>query len=106
MHFYAVSRRDIPVHQQAIQSAHAQLALAIRARRQEIDTVPEEDHPFVWLTVANKMELSQLCSILKAFDVNFSVFHDPDYPGYDPSAIAFLLEEGQRFPRGSFMGVF
>lgn len=92
-HFYAISRRDLPVHQQAIQSAHAQLSFANKAP----ELVPDEHPPFVWLTVENKMELLQLCSILHAFDITVGVWHDPDYDGYDPSAISCMLQEDERY---------
>lgn len=93
MHFYAVSRKDLPVHQQAIQSAHAQLSFAKSAPH----LVPDEHPPFVWLTVENKAELLQVCSVLDSFNITISVFHDPDYEGYDPSAIACVLREDERF---------
>jgi hypothetical protein len=57
----------------------------------------EEDTPFVWLTVANKKELLQLCAVLQTFEVSWTAYHDPDFKGYDPSAVACLLEEQQRF---------
>lgn len=93
MYFYAISRRDLPTHQQAIQSAHAQLSFAKSAPH----LVPDEHPSFVWLTVENKADLLQLCAVLDSFNVTISVFHDYDYKGYDPSAIACMLSEDERF---------
>lgn len=92
-HFYAISRRDLPVHQQAIQSAHAQLSFAKKAP----ELIPDEHPPFVWLTAENKMELLHLCAILDTFNVTIEVWHDPDYEGYDPSAIACMLKKDERY---------
>lgn len=92
-HFYAISRRDLPVHQQALQSAHAQLSFAKKAP----ELIPEGHPPFVWLTAENKMELLQLCAILNTFSITFEVRHDPDYEGYDPSAVACMLKEEERY---------
>jgi hypothetical protein len=92
LYFYAVSRRDLPVHQQAIQSGHAQLEYCRNFG------VPEGEHPnFVWLTVEGKRELLNLASVLGSFGVKVGMFIDPDYPGYDPSALACILTNEQRF---------
>jgi hypothetical protein len=91
-HFYAISRRDLPTHQQAIQSAHAQLEFV----RQGGDS-PGEHPPFVWLTVEDKWELLQLATVIRSHGINVQEFHDPDYKGYDPSAIACLVNEEKRY---------
>lgn len=92
MHFYATSRRDLPTHQQAIQSSHAQVEYC------RLFGSPEGEHPaFVWLTAENKWELLQLSTVLKVNNIAVAEFHDPDYSGYDPSAIAYLLREDQRY---------
>lgn len=94
MHFYAISRRDLPAHQQAIQAAHAQHEYC----RLFPGTVASEEHPaFVWLTVEDKRELFTLHAILQLHGVRVVEFHDPDYEGYDPSAIACLLNQDQRY---------
>jgi hypothetical protein len=91
-YLYAVSRRDLPPHQQAIQAAHAQ----VEYTRTRSDKVPE-GVIFVWLTVEDKTELFNLISRLSVNDVDTSVYVDPDYEGYNPSALACLLTEHQRF---------
>ena len=92
MHFYAISRLDLPTHQQAIQSAHAQLEYC-----REVG-VPEGEHPsFVWLTVEDKWGLLQLATVLLAHDIELVEFHDPDYKGYDPSAIACMVPHESRY---------
>jgi hypothetical protein len=91
-HFYAISRRDLPTHQQAIQSAHAQLEF-VRSG----GLLPEEHPSFVWLTVEDKWELLQLATVLSSHDIDVQEFHDLDYKGYDPSAIACLVEEKKRY---------
>lgn len=92
-YFYAISRRDLPVHQQAIQSAHAQLEYC-----RLFGTPTGGDHPnFVWLTVGTKRDLLNLAGMLCSFGVDTCLFQDPDYPGYDPSAIACFLQAEQRY---------
>ena len=96
-HFYAISRRDLPAHQQAIQSAHAQLEYC------RLHGVPEGEHPsFVWLTVEDKWELLQLATVLSSHDIDVQEFQDPDYKGYDPSAIACLVEGDKRYLLSDF----
>lgn len=92
MHFYAISRQDLSIHQQAIQSGHAQVEYC------RLFGPPDGEHPaFVWLTVENKWELLQLSAVLRVNGIRIAEFHDPDYPGYDPSAIACLIPEKHRF---------
>lgn len=91
-HFYAISRRDLPVHQQAIQASHAQLEYC------RLLGCPEGEHPtFVWLTVESKWHLLNLVSMLDYNSVKAVKFYDPDYAGYDPSAIACLVPEEKRY---------
>ena len=91
-YFYAISRRDLPTHQQAIQSAHAQLEYC------RLRGVPEGEHPsFVWLTVQERWHLMDLLLSLEYHSVPVVKFYDPDYKGYDPSAIACLVNEEKRY---------
>lgn len=98
MHFYAISRRDLPIHQQAIQAAHAQLELS----RIYPSSLSEEHPPFVWLTAKDRWELLQISAVLESHGITVVEFHDPDYPGYDPSAIACLLREENRYLLSEF----
>lgn len=92
-YFYAISRRDLPLSQQAIQCAHSQHEYC----RIYPDSL-SRDHPnFVWLTVENKKELLHLSSMMIAHGVAVTEFTDPDYYGFDPSSIACLLEDSQRY---------
>lgn len=89
-YLYAISRRNLPVHQQAIQGAHAQLEY-VRLNGSLIS------HPtFIWLTVSDKTDLLLLQTMLECKGIKVCSFTDPDYPGYDPSAISCLLKEDQR----------
>lgn len=90
MYLYAISHRNLPVHQQAIQGAHAQLEYVRHYG------TPEEHPTFIWLTVANKMDLLLLGTMLEFRGIQVCEFHDPDFDGYDPSAIACMLTEEQR----------
>lgn len=90
MYLYAISHRNLPVHQQAIQSAHAQLEYT------RIFGQTKEHPTFIWLTVKNKLDLLLLQTMLESKGVEVCEFHDPDFTGYDPSAISCLLTEEQR----------
>lgn len=91
LYLYSVSRRDLPNPQQAIQCGHAAFEYWRNYGKSE------DPHPtFVWFTVENKWELMVLKSVLKSNDLRVSEFHDPDYPGYDPSAIACLVSDEKR----------
>jgi hypothetical protein len=91
MYLYAISHRNLPVHQQAIQGAHAQLEYT----RLHGHT---GDHPtYIWLTVANKLDLLLLQTMLESKGIYVCEFHDLDFNGYDPSAISCLLKENQRY---------
>ena len=90
MYLYAISHRNLPVHQQAIQGAHAQLEYTRRHGH-------TENHPtFIWLTVQSKLDLLLLQTMLESKGIKVCEFHDPDFKGYDPSAISCLLDEEQR----------
>lgn len=92
-YFYAISRRDLSISQQAIQCAHAQHEYC----RIYPDSLSGEHPNFVWLTVENKKELLYLYSILSAHNVRTVEFTDPDYYGFDPSAISCFLDDSQRY---------
>lgn len=89
-YLYAISRRNLPVHQQAIQGAHAQLEyFRIWGSLRE--------HPtFIWVTVENKTDLLLLQTMLEGNGIKVCTFSDPDFEGYEISAISCLLEERQR----------
>lgn len=92
-YFYAISRRDLSISQQAIQCAHAQHEYC----RLNPDCLVNEHPTFVWLTVEDKRELLSVHLILVAHGVKVVEFTDPDYEGFNPSAIACLLSEEQRY---------
>ncbi len=93
-YFYAISRRDLSISQQAIQCAHAQHEYF----RRFDSNFWEEEHPtFVWLTAKNKQDLLSIHSILKAHGIDVVEFTDPDYEGFNPSAISCLLSEEERY---------
>lgn len=91
LYLYGISRKDLPIHQQAIQAAHAQFEY-LRANHSSI-----KEHPnFVWLAVEDKRELLNLTASLKAFDVKVLAWSDDDYEGYEVSAISCLLVDSER----------
>lgn len=93
MYMYAISRKDLPTHQQAIQAGHAQLKYA------QVHGIPEdaEDPTTIWLTAEDRHGLLSLLPILQYFNIDVIVFSDPDFEGYDASAIACLVKEEHRF---------
>jgi hypothetical protein len=98
MHFYAITRRDLDPAQQAIQAAHAQVEFA----RVHPDSLAQDHPPFVWLSAENKWELLQLSCVLRSYGLSVVEFHDPDYKGFDPSALACLVDEDHRYLLSEF----
>jgi hypothetical protein len=87
---YAISRRDIPLAQQAIQAAHAGIEHAYQHGR------PDDHHPsYIHLSLRDKPKLEQLKSRLEAQGIATAEFHEP-YQDWGLTAIACLLTESQR----------
>ena len=90
-YFYSISRRDLPVHQQAIQAAHAQHEYC------RIYGTDEEHPTFVWLTVENISELFHFVIRLYVGKVRFCSFVDKVIDEtLDVTAIACMVEESDR----------
>jgi len=91
MYFYAISRRDIPLEQQAIQSAHAQLEY-IRQHSPVFD-----EHPtFIFLSAKDASELAVTYFILYFSGIKVQHFNDPDYDWGQLTAIAAVVSEEDR----------
>lgn len=89
-YLYAISHRDIPIAQQAIQAAHAGIEHAYLYGR------PADHHPsFIHLTTRDKTNLEQLREELNSSGIPTSEFHEP-YQNWGLTAIACLLTESQR----------
>lgn len=91
LYLYGISRRDLPVHQQAIQAAHAQFEY-LREQSSGMGQHPN----FVWLAVENKRDLLNLHASLKSFGIKVLAWSDEDYEGYEISAISCLMVDSER----------
>ncbi len=87
---YAISRRDIPLAQQAIQAGHAAVEYAFSYGR------PPDHHPsYVHLTIRDKEDLLGLQQMLHSEGFPTSEFHEP-YKDWGLTAISCLLTEEHR----------
>lgn len=87
---YSISRRDIPLAQQAIQAGHAALEHAYTFGR------PPDQHPsYIHLTIRDKASLEQLRARLNAAGIETAEFHEP-YQDWGLTAISCLLTEENR----------
>jgi hypothetical protein len=85
-----VSRRDLPLAQQAIQAGHAGIEVAYRYGR------PADHHPsYIHLSIRDKAGLEALKLRLEAAGLPVAEFHEP-YQEWGLTAIACLLTEEQR----------
>jgi len=87
-YLYAISRKDIPLSQQAIQAAHAGIEYA---RIYDMETSPS----YIHLTCRDQHQLEQLRSALSERGIVTSEFHEP-YQDWGLTAIACLLTEEDR----------
>lgn len=89
-YLYAISRRDIPLAQQAIQAGHAAIEYAYEHGR------PADHHPsYIHCTVRDQHDLLCLRTELKSAGIFTSEFHEP-YKNWGLTAIACVLSEEQR----------
>ena len=89
-YLYTISRRDIPLAQQSIQSCHAAIEYAYLFGR------PKDEHPsLIHLTIRDKHALEKLRSLLEFNGIPTSDFSEP-YKDWGLTAIACLLTEDQR----------
>lgn len=87
---YALSRRDIPIAQQAVQAAHAAMEHAYQNGR------PADHHPsYVHVTVKDKQQLLHYLSILQQEDISSSEFHEP-YEDWGLTAISCCITQDHR----------
>ena len=92
---YGITRRDLPPTHQAIQTAHAQLEFVIR-NSQVLPELSREHPSFVWLTVADKWELSLVKLMLENQSLATQSFSDPDYDWGDFTALAAIVPDNLR----------
>ena len=89
-YLYAITHRDIPLTQQAIQAAHAQVEYAYSHGR------PSDHHPsIIHLTVKSQQELERLRGALNLNGIPTAEFHEP-YQDWGLTAIACQLSEEDR----------
>lgn len=89
-YLYSISRRDIPLAQQAIQAAHAGIEFA-RLFMSESTIHPS----YIHLTARNQEHLELLRARLQASGISTAEFHEP-YQDWGLTAIACCLNECQR----------
>lgn len=87
-YLYAISRRDIPLSQQAIQAAHSGIQYA---RIYSLETSPS----YIHLTVKNQRQLEHLRARLNLAGIRTAEFHEP-YQDWGLTAISCLLTEADR----------
>lgn len=89
-YLYAISRRDIPLSQQAVQAAHASIEHAYQYGR------PPDFHPsYIHLVIRDKQRLEKLRADLQAEGIQTAEFHEP-YKDWGLTAIACILTEENR----------
>jgi hypothetical protein len=71
---YVFIRRDIPLHAQLVQSAHAALEMGNR-----IGTVTDEPSFLILLDARDESHLNEIVRYLDDRDINFYMFFEPDY---------------------------
>ena len=90
-YLYTISRRDLPLAQQAIQAGHAALEHAYLYGR------PSDQHPsLIHLTIHDKSELEFLRASLHEAGIQTAEFHEP-YKNWGLTAIACILDEDTRY---------
>ena len=87
-YLYSISRRDIPLAQQAIQAAHAGIEYA---RTFELQTHPS----YIHCTIRDQQQLELLRARLQSAGINTSEFYEP-YKDWGLTAIACCLNESER----------
>lgn len=89
-YLYTISRRDIPIAQQAIQGGHAAIEYAYLYGR------PTDHHPsYINLTIRDKLQLEGLRASLEEAGIRTSHFEEP-YKDWGLTAIACMITEDQR----------
>ena len=89
-YLYSISRRDIPLAQQAIQAGHSALEYAYQYGR------PSDHHPsYIHLTIRDKAQLEKLRAALNLAGYSTAEFHEP-YQNWGLTAISCLLTEETR----------
>ncbi len=87
-YLYSISRKDIPLSQQAIQAAHAGIEYA---RIYALETSPS----YIHLTCRDQRQLEKLRFALRDAGIPTAEFHEP-YQDWGLTAIACCLPEEQR----------
>ena len=90
-YLYSISRRDIPLAQQAVQAAHAGIEFA------RLFMTESTIHPsYIHLTVRDQQQLEKLRARLQSAGQNTAEFHEP-YQNWGLTAIACCLDESHRY---------
>ena len=89
-YLYSISRKDIPLAQQAIQAGHSAVEYAYQFGR------PADHHPsYVHLSIRDKSQLEKLKHALETEGIKTAEFHEP-YQDWGLTSISCLLTEEQR----------
>lgn len=89
-YLYSISRRDIPLAQQSVQSCHAAVEHAYLYGR------PQDMHPsLIHLTARGKPDLEELRARLQQQGHRTAEFHEP-YLDWGLTAVSVLLTEEDR----------
>lgn len=90
-YLYSISRRDIPLSQQAIQATHAAIEYA------RLFMTSESIHPsYIHLTTHDKFELESIRARLHSAGLSTAEFFEP-YKDWGLTAIACTLDEDTRY---------
>lgn len=71
---YVFIRRDIPLHTQLVQSAHAALEMGLRQ-----SDVTAEPSFLILLDARDENHLNEIARYLDEYDIDFYMFFEPDY---------------------------
>ena len=89
-YLYSISRKDIPLSQQAIQAADAAIEYA------RLFMTKETSHPsYIHLTIRDKQQLEKLRTDLQKAGIKTSEFEEP-YMDWGLTSISCMLSEEQR----------
>lgn len=89
-----VSRRDLPLGVQALQSGHAAIDFQYQHPAEAKDWQQNSNY-LVFLTVADEFELDKLISKAELLDIKHTIFREPDL-GNVITAVAFEPSDAAR----------
>lgn len=94
---YVFVRRDIPLHAQLVQSAHAALELGLQLSP---DKKPDKTSFLILLNADNQSHLNEIARYLDDHDIEFHKFFEPDYDmGYTAICTEPLSQDKRKYFR-------